>query len=539
MDINVLYTQQVQTGGKNTPGGPQSATGGQGVFAAIAPGSSFADLIFARLLATQQAGDNKKEGSAANADIDLSALSDTDIIPAHVVLDSSVLDSNTVQQTAVPVDMIDAIETAAAQSSCPDQTGCENRHKKLMDILASLLQGQPQENGAKTVVISSKQIEKLVQDVAPDFSMTIDNKTSSEALPALIATGKSPADLASIIEQLQTQDDTTPEQGYMLVLVQILPPQAKREAVFLPRGTIASAAASPTPAPTAAGDQTSETATEDGDLAARLNSLVIGEDGGSEDPLSSRSFDKILKVLEQAQQEISGRMPNTSGAEKMATTTQKTGAGLSSFQQAVQNGTSSDLLMDASFWQSIYPDGLPWATEQASATAGTLTLNGPAGLTSMAMHAGQAGAPHPATQLVAATLQKASGNGESKTLTLQLDPPDLGRVEIRMKLGNDKTMKTHMVIEKPETYMMLQRDSHVLERALQNAGIDADGSSLSFELAQDGNLFHQGGDGGHNGEAYGGHGNGAGDDSETLMIEATVDWYTDPETGLTRYDFVV
>ena len=84
-----------------------------------------------------------------------------------------------------------------------------------------------------------------------------------------------------------------------------------------------------------------------------------------------------------------------------------------------------------------------------------------------------------------------------------------------------------------ETYLMLQRDAQLLERALQDAGLDADGG-LSFELAEHGFDFDQ------NNQRGGGHdngGTGASDEGEEIeILESTMTWSVDPETGHTRYD---
>ena len=102
-------------------------------------------------------------------------------------------------------------------------------------------------------------------------------------------------------------------------------------------------------------------------------------------------------------------------------------------------------------------------------------------------------------------------------------------------------MKAHLVVEKPETHLMLQRDAQLLERALHDMGVDTDDSSLSFELAQDGSLFDHGqkDQGGNSGAGGGGAGNGAAEDEELVVIETTMDWQVDPNTGHTHYSLLV
>ena len=45
-------------------------------------------------------------------------------------------------------------------------------------------------------------------------------------------------------------------------------------------------------------------------------------------------------------------------------------------------------------------------------------------------------------------------------------------------------VKIHLIAEKPETLAMLQKDSHFLEKTLQDAGLTTDKDSLSFDLKQ-------------------------------------------------------
>lgn len=152
-------------------------------------------------------------------------------------------------------------------------------------------------------------------------------------------------------------------------------------------------------------------------------------------------------------------------------------------------------------------------------------------LTNLVTQAHAASQPHPATQVVAATISKAAANGETKNITLQLEPPELGRVEVRMSFSKDKTVKAIVVAEKPETHLMLQRDGHLLERALFDSGLDASGSSLSFELANQGYDFD-----GRGGDGNGGYARNEGAPEE--IIESTMTWRVDPETGHMRYSIL-
>ena len=87
----------------------------------------------------------------------------------------------------------------------------------------------------------------------------------------------------------------------------------------------------------------------------------------------------------------------------------------------------------------------------------------------------------PATNQVFVQLTKAVQNGQNK-ITIQLRPEELGRVEVKLDIGGDGRVKAMVMADKPETLDLLQKDSRVLERALQEAGLKTDSNSLSFNL---------------------------------------------------------
>lgn len=105
-----------------------------------------------------------------------------------------------------------------------------------------------------------------------------------------------------------------------------------------------------------------------------------------------------------------------------------------------------------------------------------------AGVSSFAQHMAGRHA-NPTTQMVGMQLTR-NATAKVETMTIQLDPADLGRLEIQMKFDKDGGLKTHLLVDKPETLAMLQRDASHLERVLQQAGFDTDKSNLSFDLRE-------------------------------------------------------
>ena len=78
-------------------------------------------------------------------------------------------------------------------------------------------------------------------------------------------------------------------------------------------------------------------------------------------------------------------------------------------------------------------------------------------------------------------------NGVNK-FQIRLDPPELGRIDVKMEVGQDGRVQTTLAADRPETLDLLQRDAKLLQRALDDAGLKSDNGSLNFSLRdQEGN----------------------------------------------------
>ena len=75
---------------------------------------------------------------------------------------------------------------------------------------------------------------------------------------------------------------------------------------------------------------------------------------------------------------------------------------------------------------------------------------------------------------------------------IRLEPPELGRVDVRMQLSIDGRVTAHLIIERPETLDFLMRDQRGLERALEHAGVRAESGGLNFSLKREGSGFFDG-----------------------------------------------
>lgn len=88
----------------------------------------------------------------------------------------------------------------------------------------------------------------------------------------------------------------------------------------------------------------------------------------------------------------------------------------------------------------------------------------------------------PVHVILAAPPQQAN---EPHVTTIQLDPAELGRVEIRIERTGDGPAKVELAAERPETLLRLVHDQPQLQQALDQAGIPQHGRTITFSLASD------------------------------------------------------
>jgi flagellar hook-length control protein FliK len=67
---------------------------------------------------------------------------------------------------------------------------------------------------------------------------------------------------------------------------------------------------------------------------------------------------------------------------------------------------------------------------------------------------------------------------------IRLDPPDLGRINVKLDVDSNGNVTTHLVVDRADTLDLLKRDASSLERALQQAGLKTSDHALDFSLRQ-------------------------------------------------------
>jgi flagellar hook-length control protein FliK len=88
-----------------------------------------------------------------------------------------------------------------------------------------------------------------------------------------------------------------------------------------------------------------------------------------------------------------------------------------------------------------------------------------------------------AARAVGLQISKAMQAGDT-AFSIRLDPPELGRVDIKLDVASDGRVQALVAADSPQVLDLLRRESMILERALTDAGLRTDQGALQFSLRQ-------------------------------------------------------
>lgn len=92
-----------------------------------------------------------------------------------------------------------------------------------------------------------------------------------------------------------------------------------------------------------------------------------------------------------------------------------------------------------------------------------------------------AASPAPNVHALAVSIAAQSQAG-AKQFDIRLDPPELGRVDVRLTVDVTGKAQAHLAVDKPQTLELLQKDSGSLARALKDSGVQLNNNGLQFSL---------------------------------------------------------
>jgi flagellar hook-length control protein FliK len=171
--------------------------------------------------------------------------------------------------------------------------------------------------------------------------------------------------------------------------------------------------------------------------------------------------------------------PGTIANAPSATAAASASESLSAAPLTVPGGPSSDATPQA----SPLPLAIPATAAAISAAPAPLATT--AAAPPVAQTTTPAPAPAstaPAAQIAPTLISVAQSASGTQHLTIRLDPPELGTVQIRVEHPTDAPVQVEINVQRPETLTLLMRDQPHLQHALDQAGVPAEGRTLSFQL---------------------------------------------------------
>ncbi|MBI1186457.1 MAG: hypothetical protein GC206_03880, partial [Alphaproteobacteria bacterium] len=135
------------------------------------------------------------------------------------------------------------------------------------------------------------------------------------------------------------------------------------------------------------------------------------------------------------------------------------------------------------------PSPVPAASAEAATSS---SASAPAHSAAAAVHdaqraletagaSGGARASTPAGQVAQQIVRRIEG-GATK-FEMQLDPPELGRVEVKLEMSRDHRVSALIAAEDPATLSQIARAAREIETMLEAAGLQLSDSGLTFDLA--------------------------------------------------------
>ncbi len=201
--------------------------------------------------------------------------------------------------------------------------------------------------------------------------------------------------------------------------------------------------------------------------------------------VAAETISSLLKPLE-ANAKIEGQLQTQPGPVNVATAVRLDGpAPLEMLNAAINKHIQLSLGADA----GEQPDAQkPLLSSNAVAPnfAMTAQVNAPVQVQTQAV--AEASRAVPLDQLAVEIATRA--NKGERRFDIRLDPPELGRIDVRLEIDSKGNTTTKLIVERAETLDMLQRDARGLEKALQNAGLKTDAGGMQFSLQQDTQAQH-------------------------------------------------
>jgi flagellar hook-length control protein FliK len=376
---------------------------------------------------------------------------------------------------------------AMAQTQAAGQTA-QSTGSSPQDALEALLQGQGDQSSSPTDAQKAEGTQDsgtgsqdagllaALQSLAAQFAQgpsgtTTQSQTSQSTTDAVGSTsGTTPAQLAALLQTLQTEaaviSGATTQSGTTA---------DAQQATQTTDSAMTNAA--PTAGQTNAASQTPRTpfsATSQQALhafSAPVTQAPAAHSGSGGSNTGSQSQSGQHGATANAQTDAqTGTQTASNGSPDTAsgTTIQPTFVQVAHDQAIVQQNTGTTAAQDN-------------AVNAAAATTPVQAAAQPVAANLQVGPATQTANPTPDIHSLAVNIATQSQSG-AKQFDIRIDPPELGRVDVRLTVDNAGKAQAHLAVDKPQTLELLQKDSGSLARALKDSGVQLSNNGLQFSL---------------------------------------------------------
>ncbi len=139
------------------------------------------------------------------------------------------------------------------------------------------------------------------------------------------------------------------------------------------------------------------------------------------------------------------------------------------------------------------------------------------------------------SHIVAMNLMGMAGQKDAQSLSFQMTPPELGKIQIKMTYSKDKNIKADIFVEKQDTLDLLQKDTKTLEDIMRDNGISTNSGSLNFSLASQ-NQFSDFIENQDKSDYPASISSDISDANINEITHSNETWFTDLNTGRIRYN---
>jgi len=378
--------------------------------------------------------------------------------------------------------------------------------------------------GATIVAESMPQVQQSeaakVQSAAVAMAMPkpAGRPITAEGVPASARAQGEPAETVKVVPQGAEPQGVTPAAADRQIVPQVL----NADAPSVEGAALAAALAKPVKGPADSASSAMRPAVSSGMGEAEGPSVSTASSFNGTSSATGEVGQKIFAGMKSAEGTDGAKAAGSSAAGQASSQT----AGQVSGQGGVQLTAAAGMMAAAAQQIAGEPveGGGPDTLQGFDIRAMARTDPSFTGRVEGAQTPAQAQSAQVATQVVG-EIARHLQNGQTR-FQMRFDPPELGRVDVNMRVASDGSVQAHLIVERPETLDMFLRDQRGLERALEAAGLNTDADGLQFSLKDEGGReFAFGEDGDQQQNESGAGGENSDDQTDVAALEQAARLY--------------